>query len=45
MGILEVVKREINKECCSLWSTKNPSILRKTSKEDLLGDEEDDLPF
>lgn len=35
-GIIEVIKREINKECCSLCSSKNPSILRKTSKDDML---------
>ena len=35
-GIIEVVKREINKECCSLCSSKSPSILRKTSKDDML---------
>ena len=35
-GIIEIVKREINKECCLLCSSKIPSILRKTSKDDLL---------
>ncbi len=35
-GIISVMKREINKECCSLCSVKNASIFRKTSKEDML---------
>ncbi len=35
-GIVEVIKREINKECCSVCSREKPSILRKTSKEDML---------
>ena len=34
--LIQLVRKDIEKECCELCSKKNPSCLRKTSKDDLL---------